>query len=254
MEGKHYKGMTLVEEAELERLRQRQIKEYNPTLRSLGQIQEQIEKLFDDPELSDEGKCKILSHLQKRFSVNLAHYKNSTNGVGQAPEAKSLQIEVKSQIDPIQNVDSEGENEGEEEDVDEKPLGPLIPTLEDANIPSHFANKFVRFQEFLKDHKNDISSNDKKEIVLDGEAIAYSSFPDLVRSLYVRNQDMNLIGTQQFHKKLYELNARSDMFSNRETLNALTHLDKKSNKHPHSQTGFGGCPPGKRPRFLHVFR
>ncbi|KAF0140313.1 MAG: hypothetical protein FD143_3527, partial [Ignavibacteria bacterium] len=73
-------------------------------------------------------------------------------------------------------------------------------------------------------------------------------------SLYVRNQDMNLIGAQQFHKKLYELNARSDMFSNRETLNALTHIDKKSNKHSHSQTGFGACPPGKRPRFLRVFR
>ncbi|KAF0138336.1 MAG: hypothetical protein FD143_3681, partial [Ignavibacteria bacterium] len=201
--------MVLVEEAEMERLRQRQIKEYNPTLRSLGQIQDQIEKLFDDPELTAEGKCKILSHLQERFSTTLAKYKSSANGVGQASEAKPLQIEIKNQIDPIPNADSEGETE-EEEDRDEKPLRSIIPTLEDANIPSHFAKKFGVFQEFLKDHKNHISSNDKKEIVLDGEAIAYSCFPDLVRSLYVRNQDMNLIGAQQFHKKLYELNARSD--------------------------------------------
>ena len=62
-----FKTMTLIEEAELDRLRQRQIKDYNPALNSLTKIQDQIFKIFDDKELTDEGKCKILAQLQVRF-------------------------------------------------------------------------------------------------------------------------------------------------------------------------------------------
>ncbi|KAF0138366.1 MAG: hypothetical protein FD143_3669, partial [Ignavibacteria bacterium] len=43
MSGK-YKAMALVEEAELERLRQRQIREYDPALNNLAKIQDSILK------------------------------------------------------------------------------------------------------------------------------------------------------------------------------------------------------------------
>ena len=59
--------MTLIEEGELERLRQGQIKDYNPALKSLVFVQGQIEKLFDDSELDDESKHKILCFLQNKF-------------------------------------------------------------------------------------------------------------------------------------------------------------------------------------------
>ena len=74
MTGK-FKTMTLVEEAELDRLRQRQIKDYNPALNSLTKIQDQIFKIFDDKELTDEGKCKILAQLQDRFGFLLIKFK-----------------------------------------------------------------------------------------------------------------------------------------------------------------------------------
>ena len=61
MTGK-FKTMTLVEEAELDRLRQRQIKDYNAALNSLTKIQ---------------GKCKILAHLQERFGFLFNKVKNA---------------------------------------------------------------------------------------------------------------------------------------------------------------------------------
>ena len=76
MTGK-FKTRTLVEEAELDRLRQRQIKDFNPALNSLTKIQELIFKLFDDKELTDEGKCKILAQLQERFGFLLNKFKNA---------------------------------------------------------------------------------------------------------------------------------------------------------------------------------
>ena len=45
MAGK-FKTMSLVQEAELDRLRQRQIKDYNPGLNSLTKMQYQIFKIF----------------------------------------------------------------------------------------------------------------------------------------------------------------------------------------------------------------
>ena len=69
--------MTLVEEHELDRLPQRQIKYYNPALNSLTKIQDQIFKIFDDKELSDEGKCKILAQLQERFSFLINKFHNA---------------------------------------------------------------------------------------------------------------------------------------------------------------------------------
>ena len=63
--------MTLFEEADLDRLRHRKIKEYNPPLNSLTKIQDEIFKIFDEKELSDERKCKMIPQRQKRFSFLL---------------------------------------------------------------------------------------------------------------------------------------------------------------------------------------
>ena len=76
MAGK-FKTLTLIEEAELDRLRQRHIKDYNPALNSLRKIQDQIFKIFDDSDLSDEGKCKIIDQLRERFGFLLNKFKNA---------------------------------------------------------------------------------------------------------------------------------------------------------------------------------
>ena len=69
MSGK-LKTMNLVEDAELDRLNQRPINEYNPGLNSFTKIQDQIFKIFDDYELSDERKRKIID----KFESDLAFY------------------------------------------------------------------------------------------------------------------------------------------------------------------------------------
>ena len=56
MTGK-FKTMTLIEKAELDRLCQRQIKDYNAAVNSLAKIRDQICKIFPDNEVTDTGKC-----------------------------------------------------------------------------------------------------------------------------------------------------------------------------------------------------
>ena len=72
-----FKTMTLIEEAELDRLPHRQIKDYNPALNSLTKIQHQIFKKFYEKELSDEGKCKIIAQFQEQIGFLLNKFKNA---------------------------------------------------------------------------------------------------------------------------------------------------------------------------------
>ena len=76
MAGK-FKTMSLVQEAELDRLRQRQIKDYNPGLNSLTKMQYQIFKIFNESEFSYEGKSKMLAQLQERFGFLLNKFQNA---------------------------------------------------------------------------------------------------------------------------------------------------------------------------------
>ena len=122
MTGK-FKTMIVVEEAELDRLHQRQIKDYNPALNSLPKIQDQILKIFDKYDFSDEGKFKILAQLQERFGFLLNKFKNagltpvnvlrpepavpfpaSDDHVGDGPPAGVVEVHTDGYFSPLESV------------------------------------------------------------------------------------------------------------------------------------------------------
>ena len=279
MAGK-YKTMTLIEEAELERLRQRQIKEYNPNLKSLANVQAQIEKLLEDPELDDEGKSKVLHHLQEKFGYLYNRFKNSGAALNPINVANPQPEEVE---------DAPGENREVEDDEDESPTtqsivsassssastfptgssssvdSGIFPNGVKSKIPQIYQKKYSDLINFLELHKDKISANPQNELILDGVPILGSSMPDLLRSLFVRNSKMNLNGLSEFHRLLRQLNANPNLFSHKDTVNVMkAHITPFRKSHPiscpsSSQKGTGSklkalFPPGKKPRFLHVFR
>ncbi|KAF0138706.1 MAG: hypothetical protein FD143_3619 [Ignavibacteria bacterium] len=217
MAGK-YKTMTLIEEGELERLRQRQIKDYNPALKSLGFVQDQIEKLFNDSELDDESKHKILCYLQNKFGTL---YKNFKNGPANMPPVVMIppvvaaedqdELPVDDQPPPpgqmdvneqLEDVNEEIKEENEEKFDDALNSGEFALQV---NLPSQYQKKFELFQTFLAQHKKEIHSNAAGELVLDNNIIPNSSLADLLRSFYVRSHSMNLIGLPDFLTKLKSL-------------------------------------------------
>ena len=66
-----------MEEAELDLLRKRQIKDYKPALNSLTKMQDLIFKIFNDIELTAEGKCKIIEQLQERICILTNKFKDA---------------------------------------------------------------------------------------------------------------------------------------------------------------------------------
>ena len=296
MSGK-FKTLTLVEEGELERLRQRQIKEYEPTLKSLTATQENIQKLFDDPDLDDEGKFKVLTALQERFGYLYNKFKNSSKAIAvpdhapapaatpaatapiaatavaaaapvAAAAAATAGVTTKTGVSTVQ-PDSDMDLSG-------------VFSSGSANIPVTYEKKSKVLQDFLNEHKSEICQNSKQDLVIDGVTIPNSSASDLVRSLFVKNQNMNLIGQANLLQKLKQLQVDPNMFSQRDVVSSLTHLKKvknsptsssQSTSKTESQSGEGKrkshhvsrtssssslnnllIPPGKAPRLLHVFR
>jgi hypothetical protein len=260
MAGK-FKAMSLVEEAELERLRQRQIREYDPSLNNLAKIQENILKLFEAPDMSDEVKYKILVSLQERFATLYNRFKNSTPYAAPTPPTMTEDVppqaiveqpaapeQAAPAVEPVQVPDVQ------------KQARPGLLQFENFNIPSQYHQKLDTLQKFIQDHQDVISTNHKGELVLDGTPFQNSSFSDLIRGLYIRNQSMNLNGMSNLIGKLYQLNAPKALLSHKDAVGVYDYFTKK----PPAQTGKGKAkrkssapalsPPGKAPRILHVFR
>ena len=219
MAGK-FKTMTLVEETELGRLRERQIKDYNPSLNSLTKIQDQIFQIFDDKELPDEGKCKIIAQLQERFGFLLNKFIKAglppaqvlppapaiplpapDGHVGDGPPAAVEEADTEGYFSPRESVQEEEGNASTETLSPATSLKDLtissnasffslqpqpdfsLPTQEESNISSQYSKKFAELTKFLNENKKQISTNAKKKLVLNGKPIPDSHFPDLLRSL-----------------------------------------------------------------------
>lgn len=302
--GGKFKTMTLIEESELARLRDKEITEYNPSIRSMTNIQTAIEKIFDDPSIPDDAKIKLINTLQEKFNQLYTKFKISASALPNALLAAASAISKNKQTPhAVVPVGAQVANlptaEIESEEFADAPADlslatqsvniqvpstisqletklPGFPTAKEIGLPTQYARKLDQFREFLVQSQNVISPNAKNEIVLDGNPIPASSFSDLMRAMYLRNNSLNLTGFSEFISKLAQLNANSTMFSNAQSIAALeAHYHKshsksqdpiQTRKQSSSHKGFGakrkfkilnsisGIPPGKKPHILHMFR
>ncbi len=175
----NFQKARLVNEEELSRLVEKQIREYNPNLRILGQIQLQQESILNNPKLSADEKLHLFKKLQQRFS----YMKHTALAAPIAVPKKNLPtLKRKSSFedifeDPARKTD-EGREEvdlDEEEESDQDPSyekhslqdisGPKVEEEEEEekgfpaeaefvikDLPNKFNNKFNRLKELL--HNN----------------------------------------------------------------------------------------------------
>lgn len=306
MAGK-FKTMTLIEESELSRLRDKEIADYNPTVRSMSTIQNSINKVFDDPNIPDEDKIKLINTFQEKFAQLYTKFKDSSNALPNAilaaatamkpkvpPKLVGVNPEEQVQRDMDEEIFHEAEGDispalNDPETVPPVPVAsqtiaflpptpafstttarPTSLTVKEIGLPSQYERKLGEFSEFLNKHQNHIHGNSKDELVLDGKIIPNTSFSNLVHSMYIRNQNLNLNGFPDFISKLASLNTNPTIFSNGISISALNahSKTKESIQTRNSNTNLKGkglkrktypissflIPPGKKPRILHMFR
>ena len=204
----NFQKARLVNEEELSRLVEKQIREYNPNLRILGQIQLQQESILNNPRLSSDDKLQLFKKLQQRFS----HMKHVSLAAPIANPKKNLpSLKRKASFEDIfEDPTGKSEDGLEEVDVDEqvesdKETTPEKHSLQDVseskdddeeksfqaegeivfkNLSNKYNTKFNRLKGLLHENQGKISNAPSGEVVINGRVIKGSNFSDLIKNLY----------------------------------------------------------------------
>ena len=231
----NFQKARLVNEEELSRLVEKQIREYNPNLHILGQIQLQQESILNNPRLSSDDKLHLFKKLQQRFST-MKHVSFSAPISDSRKNLNSLKRKAPPEdIFKDHTAKSDADLEEEEEDVSDQemisekdPLKDLSELKEDDdeksfpgahssfgddeeeivlnNLPRKFNTKFNKLKELLHENHGKISCNAKTgEAIINGQVIKGSKLSDLIKNLYQYSENRNLLGTPQFTKTLREI-------------------------------------------------
>ena len=88
-------------------------------------------------------------------------------------------------------------------------------------IPEKFSRKFREFRVFLKNNPHLLSQNMLGEAVVDGTTISNSNPADLIRNVFIKNENQNRIGANRFATALTMDYFPPEMASNSAFINIL---------------------------------
>ena len=217
MSKQYFKKMTLLEEAEYERLREKLIRDYNPTLKSLAEIQSSIEDLFQNPNLKPDEKIQLLNHLQSKFGAlyteaKYAGLRPTTNDVtvvtGNAKDVdkKKEVYKDKDKTQVLKDVEDRGVATDEEVSY---------PKFSDLNLTTNYGKKYNELEAFLSKYPHVINRSPNGEIVVHGRTIPNSSFRDSIRHLYTTSKTRHTGANDEFMSALRSLNLPNHLITSK---------------------------------------
>ena len=229
-----FKKMMLIGQDELERMKAKQIKEYDPSLHALARIQDQLDTVLNDPtiaQLPPDERLKLFQKLQHRF--------NDIKHEGDTP-LKLAGVSAR---------------------VPEPAAAPAA--LPVPLVSTRYRTHADRLMKHVLRDPSALSVNDRHELVIKGQPISGSNIDDLVSDAFAtakaRVAGPRPQGFQEFLTALKDVNAPHSLLMNpvySASLNPnpfsipiapkpikLIHAAKKTHSHPSS----------KRPRILKLY-
>ena len=181
--------MALVEQAVLDRLRQKQIMQaiQQPELTSMANLKAQIEETLNSSKLSDAEKLEILHRAQDRYDK-----------IQESVGPKALKTEIA------------------KPEMAETALDSVL-------LPAQYGSKFSKFKEIISSMPSLIKKSPQNEIIIEGTTIPGSKFDDLIKHLYVPNRNLNLTGLRELSAALLKTNIKWNVLSNKAFKQQLFH-------------------------------
>ena len=192
-----FRKYILINRSELERLRERKIKEYNPEVTALARTEEAIGNLLTNPMINNEDKVKQLSGLSSTFEQRRPKNINSkTKNVPlhvpvqqvadiplpmpdpliavAAPVIAVPDMLAMDNLEPnqIPNIIPQDENRIK-----------LFDYLQDLRLPVQYSNKLSELLNIINANPHIICSSPKGELVINGNLIQGSNFKHSIRTL-----------------------------------------------------------------------
>jgi hypothetical protein len=204
---KAFKKSVLVEAAEYDRLKQRNLREYQPDMSRLGRLQDQIHTILLNSHLSDQQKLALVAGPESQFNKL-----KSELGVlsGSASSARDV-----SMGDEDKSKSSTSINEQEADPLpSEKALVPL--TWKDLQIPWPTVRKAKRLIEQLAQQPKIIRANEDGELVIQGKVVPGSNYKSLLSSLFSSKKGaLKLTGINDLFSAMRLANISPDEISSR---------------------------------------
>ena len=208
----------LVEQGELDRLRERQIRDYSPEIRSMVKIQDDIHQILLRTDLSAQQKLDMLSVPQARFD----HLKAETNTLqGQrasaspeVPKPVEKKVPEKKAADMTKdkvNVDDEKEedNMDAEEEVNKTPVKSFIISPLRMGVSQQYRQKAEDLMEKIIKRPDIITRSDGGELVYMGQAVPNSNFNGLFTGMFTSGSVVRGAGSTELFKALRQLGVQS---------------------------------------------
>ena len=217
-----FKRLKLIDEDEIQRLVEKHLRDYDPTLKGLAQIHREMDTNLTRPDLEPEEKLTLFQNSQQRFTpeqwptqkkqinYQLDPVREKPNGAPQQDTAVLVQ-------EPIENLPNGFK--AKQRRAKNGPLHANIvrdPKADEETQPfnknwlpvvsKRHGKKLTLLSDLISKHPT-VLSNDAQtgEVVVNGRKVQNSSFQDLISDLYFHSKKSNLIGQKQFLEGLSKI-------------------------------------------------
>lgn len=272
---------SLVPKEELDRLKQKQLQQYDPNWNALVRFQEAAKQFLDDNTLSPDQRMQRYGHAHALF---LQMYKplkpttktqitsqdestSTTPDVAPADPTPAVPVPA-AMVTPVSTTTTSS-FKAEEKGEQMKPV--TMNEMITRGIPAKQVGNSQEILQILAKNPDVVNVDSVGQVVIDGKVIPHSNFVDLMHSLYTQRSSINTAGQSIFLRALAKLNVSKNLVSNRKylpssfatpTTRAKTRKSKLRSNFPTAATsvvqeGHGRKhhrhPPGKRIRLIRVY-
>ena len=279
----------LVEQGELDRMQQRQLKDYSPELSALARLRTQMAETFSRKDLSDEQKLQLIYSYQSRFDKLQRDTGVLTSGPLMPPgpvvhvDQPANNVANKAVTEPKHKEATETDDDDYnkyERDINGNTLTPALKMVRDMRIEPMYQSKARNLLAKILDNPDVLKRNTKGELVVNGVAEPHTDFNSLFSSMVGRVHDLQQPGIDKFLGALRQIGVKSDELSGQQLQRLYSQrpdqvraskraprpkphqqdfVYSRTKKQPlEQQTGKGlkrkiVQPPGKQPKILFVY-
>jgi len=209
----------LVEQAELNRMQQRQLKDYSPELHSLANLHTMIAQTLARKDLSSGEKLSLLNTYQGRFD-KLQRDTGAAQSAPAAPAAPAAPPPAKtvskkadgSYASTLAGSTKESDEEEEQSEKEEKRSRTITPAgqfVRDIKIQPMYERKARNLLAKIYEYPDILKRNTSGELVVNDVAEPGTDFNALLASIVGRNPDIDQPGIDKFLTALRQIGIRA---------------------------------------------
>lgn len=233
-----WKKYKLLAEDEYERLKIKELRDYNPQLKSMVRAQMDIDNVLSNKGITPDEKIKLIQTI--RYTSP-----KMEESAPPAPLAPPVQLPSEPAPAEVATQQVEEAHPNAEEFLSSEDISEFVP--------DRFKARARLLSKHLSHHPDIVSIDDNLQLVINGKPIIGSNFVDLLHSLYVPRKNFRPPGQTDFIQVLRSLNVPSTYISNRSVSHALS--SKSSSLYPiKHKPKFSPKSKAKRTSILRMYK